>query len=353
MKILIVYGVRPDIINLSLLIPELERTFGKENIITAHTGQHYDWRLDGVFFEELGVEKPKHHLNMPHGLGQGQQTGYVMDKIEPIIKEEKPDLAISFSDANPSVFALTASKLFVKVLHIESGMRSYDWRMPEEKNRRVVDSIADYFFTPTEISLKNLIIEGHDPRRIWITSKLIFDVIENFKEKVDKSMILEELNLEPNNYFLCTLHRPENIEDRETLQNIINGLGLAYKDFDMKILASLHPRTQAALKKFEIRIPDGITITNSFGFFDFTKLEKNCFMGITDSGTVEEDLSWFRKPCEQTRISTARPETVNVGANLVVGGNLYPNMIEKGIQMMANMNTDWQIPYSLGATKKM
>jgi len=356
MKILTCLGIRPDWINMSLLIPRLEKAFGRENVVVVHSGQHYSYYMDKVFFEELGIRDPDYHLGMPKGLKQGQQTAYVINKIEPILLKEKPDVVISFSDGNPSVFAVSASKNFIKVAHIEAGMRSYDWRMPEEKNRRIVDAITDLFFVPTEIARQNLIWEGVAEDKIHITSKLIIDVIEHFKSKWRRSKILEELDLDSGEYFLATLHRPENVEDPDNLWSIIRGLELVYKRYELPIIAPLHPRTQRAIKRFKIDIFKGLNVMNPLGFFDFTKLENNCLCGITDSGTVEEDLCWFRIPCVTTRMSTERPETVHVGANILVGetdGTFIPERIADGVRKMLSKDTDWEIPYSTGATKRI
>lgn len=344
---------------MSLLIPRLEKEFGAENVYVVHSGQHYSWELNGVFFEELALRKPNEHLEMPQNLKQGEQTAYVMSKIEPILEKEKPNIVLSFSDANPSVFAITASKNRIKVAHIESGMRSYDWRMPEEKNRRVVDAISDYLFTPTEISERNLIKEGHDKERIFLTSKLIFDVIENYEKNWERSEILETLSLEKEKYFLVTLHRPENVEDREKLTSILKGIKEIYEKYQMPIVAPLHPRTQSAITRFGleyfVRQPR-FHLLNPIGFFDFTKLERYAYCIITDSGTVEEDACWFKVPCITTRISTERPETVEVGANIIVGqgdGNFNPIRILDAVKEMTDREKNWKIPYSQGATNKI
>lgn len=350
MKITIGMGIRPDTINECLLIPALEREFGRENVIVIHNGQHYSLGLDGIFFKELGLREPDYRLDISRRATPTAQAAETILKSEEILVKEKPDLHISFSDANPCLMALAATKNFIKVLHIEAGMRAYDWRMQEEKNRRMVDSISDYFFCPTNIARLNLLDEGYRKDRISVTGKLIIDVIEHFREVWQMYPCPEE------EYALVTLHRPENVEDYNNFSHIMKGIGLVQKKYGIPIIAPLHPRTQEAIRRFGIKIPKGVDVVDPIGFLKFTRLESKAKFIITDSGTVEEDACWFGVPCITTRMSTERPETVNEGANKLVGekdGTFLPTNILGGVDDMMAQGVSWDMPYEKGATERM
>nr|MBA4404917.1 UDP-N-acetylglucosamine 2-epimerase (non-hydrolyzing) [Nanoarchaeum sp.] len=353
MKICVLGGVRPDWVNLVVLLEE----FKKQGLdyFTIHSKQHYDWLLDGIFFKEMNIEEPKYFLDIGSGL-EGEQTSKLLERSEKILLEEKPNLAVSFSDANPSLYALVASKNLIKVAHLESGMRSMDFRMKEEKNRRMIDSISDILFCPTDIAYDNLIREGIKPEKIFVSGKLIFDVLEKFKDKIDKSAILERLGIRANEYIAVTLHRPENVDDFYNLSNLLEGLNLISKEFELPIVAPLHPRTIEAIKKFNIKVAEGIHTINPLGFFDFVKLEKYCLCYIGDSGTATEECCVFHKPAVTVRPSTERPETVFCGANMIAGnqdGTFNPVSILRATQKMVESDRNWELPemYEPGAAK--
>ena len=190
LKYLIVLGIRPDIINYQPIVKELTRR--KCDFVIVHTGQHYSYFFDKLFFKQLDFPKPDYNLKIGSGT-QAQQLGVLVQKFEKILLKEKPDLVFSFSDANPALSAIVATKMGIKVAHLEAGMRSYDWRMPEEKNRRIIDSFSDYLFTPTSGTKQNLLDEGISPHKIFRVGKPVYDVINNFKNKIDENKILEKL----------------------------------------------------------------------------------------------------------------------------------------------------------------
>jgi UDP-N-acetylglucosamine 2-epimerase (non-hydrolysing) len=337
---MVVLGIRPDIINLQPIVKELKKRRARFSIV--HTGQHYSYFFDGLFFKQLDFPKPDYHLKVGSG-SQAQQLGMLVQKFEKVILKEKPDLVFSFSDANPALSAIVASKMGIKVAHLEAGMRSYDWRMPEEKNRRIVDSIADYLFTPTKGTKNNLLKEGHAPHKIFQVGKPIFDVINNFKKEIDDNNILEKLQIERKNYFLVTAHRPENVGIERPLRNIILALNLLQKTYEKDIIFPIHPRTRKSIKKFGIKLSKRIRLIDPVGFLEFSKLEKNAFCCVTDSGTVQEDSCIFKVPCVTMRISTERSETVEVGSNIVAG--LKKDHIVKAVNTMVNRKTNWKNPY--------
>lgn len=339
-KYMVVLGIRPDIINLYPIVKQLQ--LRKADYVIVHTGQHYSYFFDKLFFKQLNFPKPDYHLKVGSGT-QAQQMAALVSRFEKVLLKEKPDLVFSFSDANPSLSGIVASKMGIKIAHLEAGMRSYDWRMPEEKNRRLMDSIADYLFTPTFRTKQNLLEEGIPLHRIFQVGKLIVDVLNNFREEIDKNNILEKLEIEKKEYFLVTAHRPENVGIKTPLRNILDSLGELYKKYKKIVIFPIHPRSRAAIKKFKLRIPEGIRLMDPLGFLEFSKLEKNAFCCVTDSGTVQEDACIFRVPCVTMRISTERSETVEVGSNIVAG--LNKRHIIEAVHKMVNKKTNWKNPY--------
>lgn len=339
-KYLIVLGIRPDIINYQALVKEFKNN--KIDFSIVHTGQHYSYFFDGIFFKQLKFPKPDYHLKVGSGT-QAHQLGDLVQKFEKVLLKEKPDLVFSFSDANPALSGIVASKMGIKVAHLESGMRSFDWRMQEEKNRRLLDSISDYLFTPTSSTKQNLINEGISSHRIFKVGKPIFEVIENFREEIDKNTILDKLQISKKEYFLVTAHRPENVGIKKPLMNILKALELIYKKYEKIIIFPIHPRTRASIKKFGLKIPKGVKLLDPVGFLEFSKLEKNAFCCVTDSGTVQEDACIFRVPCVTMRISTERSETIEVGSSIAAG--VYAPHIVDAVHKMVNRKTTWKNPY--------
>ncbi len=337
---MVVLGIRPDIINLYPIVKELQKR--KCEYVIVHTGQHYSYFFDKLFFEQLNFPKPDHHLKVGSGT-QAQQMAALVERFEKVLLKEKPDLVFSFSDANPALSGIVASKMGIKVAHLEAGMRSYDWRMPEEKNRRLMDSISDYLFTPTSGTKQNLLDEGIPSHRIFQVGKLIVDVLDHFKEEINKNKILEKLGIEKKEYFLVTAHRPENVGVKTPLRNILESLGELYKTYGKIVIFPIHPRSRASIKKFKLQVPWGVRLMDPLGFLEFSKLEKNAFCCVTDSGTVQEDACIFRVPCVTMRVSTERSETVEVGSNIVAG--LNKKHILEAVHKMVNKKTNWKNPY--------
>jgi len=337
---MIVLGIRPDIINFQPIVKELRKRKCEFSII--HTGQHYSYFFDELFFKQLNFPKPDYHLKVGSG-SQAYQLGVLVQRFEKVLLKEKPNLVFSFSDANPSLSGIVASKIGIKVAHLEAGMRSYDWRMPEEKNRRLMDSISDYLFTPTVRTRKNLLEEGIPSHRIFQVGKLIYDVLEDFKKEIDNNNILEKFGIDKKGYFLVTVHRPENVGIKRPLKNILEALGELHKQYEKPIIFPIHPRTRKSIKKFKIHVPNGIKLFDPVGFLEFSKLEKNAFCCVTDSGTVQEDSCIFKIPCVTMRISTERSETVEVGSNIVAG--LNKKHILEAVKIMINRKANWKNPY--------
>ena len=337
---MIVLGIRPDIINLYPIVKELQRR--KCDYVIVHTGQHYSYFFDKLFFEQLNFPKPDYHLKIGSGT-QAQQLAATVERFEKVLLKEKPDLVFSFSDANPALSGIVASKMGIKVAHLEAGMRSYDWRMPEEKNRRLMDSISDYLFTPTSGTKRNLLEEGIPAHRIFQIGKPIWDVLYLFRHQIDENNIMQKIGVERGEYFLVTAHRPENVGVKTPLKNILETLGELYKVYGKRVIFPIHPRSRSSIKAFGLKVPHGVILLDPLGFLEFSKLEKNAFCCVTDSGTVQEDACIFKVPCVTMRISTERSETVEIGSNIVAG--LNKRHILEAVNIMVNKRYNWKHPY--------
>ncbi len=347
MKIAIVVGTRPEIIKMSPIIRECKNT--NLNYILIHTGQHYSYALDKIFFEEL--ELPLPHYNLEIGSGSHAEiTGKCLINIEKVLVKEQPDVVLVEGDTN-SVLAggLAASKLHIKVGHVEAGLRSHDRSMPEEINRILVDHLSDFLFTPTHLAQSNLLEEGINEKKIFITGNSIVDAVHQNLEIAKKCpQILEKLNIEPNRYFLLTSHRQENVDDKTRLEGILNGLEFIYERWNLPIIYPIHPRTKKRLEEFGLQLPKGISVTEPLGFLEFLYLEANSLLILTDSGGIQEEACILKVPCVTLRDNTERPETLTVGANILVGTN--PSHILEGVTEMIDKSRNWDNPLGDGKT---
>jgi len=346
MKIAVVLGTRPEIIKMSPVIRECERR-GLDYFV-LHTGQHYSHEMDRVFFDELELLQPRYNLGVGSG-SHAEQTGKIMAGVERVLMEEQPDIVLVQGDTNTVLAgALAASKLHIKIGHVEAGLRSFDRSMPEEINRVVADRISDYLFAPTEIAKGNLIKEGLAADKISVTGNTIVDSVnQNLEISKRKVNVLKELGLKPNEYFLVTAHRAENVDDREKLGEIIKGLVLIGKKFSLPVVFPIHPRTRKMVESFGFEL-DGIMAINPIGFLEFLQLEANSRLVLTDSGGVQEETCILGIPCVTLRDNTERPETLDVGSNTLVGAKAQ-DMLE-GTRKMLKQGNDWKNPFGDGTS---
>ncbi len=315
MKFCIILGTRPEIIKMSPIIREcLKRNL---DFFTIHTGQHYSYEMDRIFFEELKLPVPQYNLDVGSG-SHGHQTGKMLAGIEDILIKEKPDIVYIQGDTNTVLAgALAASKLHIKIGHVEAGLRSFDRTMPEEVNRVIADHISDLLFAPTEASKALLLKEGIPESKIFVTGNTIVDAVNENLKIADNSNILERLGLKPKEYMLSTLHRQENVDDKARLLEIMKGLGEVSKKYMMPIVLPIHPRTKKMIKEFGIQLPEGVRAIEPLGFMEFLKAEANAKLVLTDSGGVQEECCILGVPCVTLRENTERPETITVGANIL------------------------------------
>lgn len=345
MKIAIIIGTRPEIIKMSPIIRECRRR--RLNYFILHTNQHYSINLDKIFFKELGLPQPKYNLGTGSG-SHGKQTGKMLVEIEKVLIKEKPDIVLVEGDTNTVLAgALAAAKLHIKVGHIEAGLRSYFREMPEEINRILIDHCSDFLFAPTQKAKEILLKEGIPARKIFVVGNTIVDAVyQNLKLAQKKSRILNHLHLVKRNYFLVTVHRQENVDKKERLKGILEGLGLIYKKFNLPIIYPIHPRTKKMIVRFKLLIPRGVNLIEPVGFLDFLQLETSAKLVLTDSGGIQEEACILRVPCVTLRDNTERPETIEVGGNILAG--VSPMKILLATKKMLKKPKKWENPFGVG-----
>lgn len=336
-KVLTILGTRPEIIRLSRIINKLDNLVDHK---VLHTGQNYDPLLNDIFFKELGLRNPDIIIDNT-GSSFAEQIGNTFIGVEKFINEFNPDKVLILGDTNSGLAAFICERLGVPVYHMEAGNRCYDLKVPEEKNRKVIDSISTINLPYTNLSRENLLREGIPNNRISVTGNPIKEVIDFYTDRIQQSTILNDLNLMPSSYIIATAHRAENVDHDTRLQNIFRAFEEISKEY--KIVFSCHPRTRQKLEKFKIDTSNpNIIILEPFGFFDFIKLEQNSVMAISDSGTVQEEMCLFHIPTVTIRDTTERPETVWCGSNIVSG--LNTDQILLSYKIMKSVERNWKIP---------
>ena len=333
MKIMSIFGTRPEIIRLSRIFPLLDANFQH---VMVNTNQNFTPELNSIFFSELNIRKPDYTLKIKTGQF-GTEVAKIISQTEKIIIKEKPDVMLILGDTNSGLSAIVAAHYGVKIVHLEAGMRAYDFRMPEDKNRTLIDHLSSVLLPYTNYSRENLIHENIHPSKIYVVGNPIIEVIDYFLPKIQKSKILEKMKLKEKEYILITAHRSENVDDENNLKKIFSSLEKINKKFKKRIIYPMHPRTLSKIKN--IKIPKSIEIIKPLGFFDFTKLEKNAFCLITDSGTVPEETLYFKRPCITIRESTERLETIEAGANILSG--LQPQQMLDAVETITSQKPSW------------
>ena len=345
MKISIILGTRPEIIKMSPIIRYCQEK--KLDYFTIHTGQHYSINMDKIFFKELDLPKPKYNLDIGSG-SHGKQTGLMLEKIEKILQEEKPDVVLVQGDTNSVLAgALAAAKLHIKVGHVEAGLRSYDRQMPEEINRILTDHISDFLFVPTKRAKEIALQEGIDQKKVFVTGNTIVDAVyQNLTIAEKKSKIMDKLDLKKKGYILITAHRQENVDVKVKLKNILESFKKVHKETKMKLIYPIHPRTRKMIAKFDLKVPKYVDLIEPIGFLDFLVVEANAKAILTDSGGVQEESCILKVPCVTLRENTERPETIEVGGNLLAGTN--PIKILKCLKLVLKKQKQWKNPFGDG-----
>lgn len=349
-KVAVVVGTRPGIIKMSPLIKTLESRNLEHFVI--HAGQHYSENLDDAFFKDLQLSTPDYRLeSVKQCEYHGEQTAEMLEGIEEALLKEQPRVILVCGDANFNLAgALAARKLGMDVGHVEAGLRSNDWTMPEEHNRVMIDHISDYLFSPTDEAEMNA-REDNVTGDIHVTGNTIVDAVEEHIEIASKrSSILKELSLKSNGYFVVTFHREENVDDEDTFLNLVNVLDRMSTEFEAPIVFPAHPRTTKMMDIYNLRDRmediDNLELIEPLGYLDFLWLLSNTKMAVTDSGGIQEEACILEKPCVTLRENTERPETVEVGGNIIAGTN--PDDVLEAIQTMENRTNSWKNPFGEG-----
>ncbi len=339
MKVLTIFGTRPEIIRLSRVIALLDQ-FCDHTLV--HTGQNYDKNLSDIFFSELGVHDPDIHLGI-QSTSFADQAGQIIAKSGEILAEHQPDKLLILGDTNSGLSAIVAARMGIPVYHMEAGNRCYDDRVPEEINRRIIDHSSEVLMPYTHRSKDNLIREGIERQRIFVTGNPITEVLDYYAAQIDASDILARDDLTAGEFFLVTMHRAENVDLPQRLQGLIDGLQQIGEKYQQPVVVSAHPRMRDKIRRFNIDTDsDYLRLSDPFGFFDFVHMEKNARCVISDSGTVQEECSVFGVPNVTIRDVTERAETVEVGSNILSGGSASD--LVRVVDIVLHTSNDWSPP---------
>jgi UDP-N-acetylglucosamine 2-epimerase (non-hydrolysing) len=338
MKIMTIMGTRPEIIRLSRVIPLLDKH--SEHVI-VHTGQNYEKTLNDIFFQELGVRTPDYVLKC-RSENVTEQIGKIMVETEKAMKKERPDRLLVLGDTNSGLSSYVAARLGIPVYHMEAGNRCYDDRVPEEINRRVIDHCSNVLMPYTERSKENLVREGISRERIYVTGNPIHEVLTHHDSSIEKNSVLDDMGLEKGKYFVATLHRAENVDVESRLLAFIKSFSMIFDKYKMPIVWSVHPRTCSRLTKEMNTEINGVRLVPPLGLFEFIKLEKNAACVLTDSGTVQEECCIFKVPNVTLRDTTERPETIEVGSNILSGAST--ESVLRGVDIVMNRTRQWEPP---------
>jgi UDP-N-acetylglucosamine 2-epimerase (non-hydrolysing) len=339
MKIVTVFGTRPEIIRLSETIKVLDRVC--ENVL-VHTGQNHDFELSEIFLRQLEVRQPDVHLGV-RSSGFPEQLGLIAAGVAAVLEREKPDRVLILGDTNSGLSAIVAARRGIPVYHMEAGNRCFDDRVPEEINRRIIDHCSAVLMPYTQRSKENLLREGIERQRIFVTGNPIFEVLEAHAAQIDASKALESLGLAEGGYFLATLHRAENVDEPARLASLFDGLGRVGEQFGQPVVVSLHPRTADRLAANGLAPRSGLVrLAKPFGFFDFVQLEKHARCVLTDSGTVQEECCIVGVPNVTLRDVTERAETIEVGSSILTGAD--PATIVSAVALVLERRRAWVVP---------
>ena len=331
LKVMTVVGTRPEIIRLSEVIKAIDRAKDTFDQVLVHTGQNYDFELNEIFFEDLGLRKPNVFLAAA-GETALSTIGNILIKMEKVLDDHKPDVFLVLGDTNSALCALAAKRKKVPVFHMEAGNRSFDERVPEELNRKIVDHISDINLPYTTLSRQYLLREGLPADRIIKTGSPMKEVIDSNRNKIDQSKILDQLNVIDRKYFVVSAHREENINDETSFQNLINTLNQIAKDYQQPIIVSTHPRTKKMIDSKQIKLDSLVQLLKPLKFSDYIKLQMHARVVLSDSGTINEETSILGLRALNIRDAHERPEAMEEATTPLVG--LSPHKVMLGISLL-------------------
>ncbi|MBS1520080.1 MAG: UDP-N-acetylglucosamine 2-epimerase (non-hydrolyzing) [Bacteroidetes bacterium] len=330
LKVMTVVGTRPEIIRLSRVMAALDQSEAIDHIL-VHTGQNYDYELNQIFFDDLGIRKPDHFLNAA-GATATATVGQILIKIDPLLESEKPDVFLILGDTNSCLCAIPAKKRQIPIFHMEAGNRCFDQRVPEETNRRIVDHIADINLTYSDIAREYLLREGLPADRIIKTGSPMFEVLNHYKPEIEKSDVLSRLNLEEGKYFVVSSHREENINSEKNFNGLIESLNHIAETFGFPVIVSTHPRTRNMIEAKKVSVRPEVQFLKPLGFNDYNALQMKSYAVLSDSGTISEESSILNFRALNIRDAHERPEAMEEASVMMVG--LNPERIMQGLKQL-------------------
>lgn len=328
LKVMTVVGTRPEIIRLSRVLAKLDEHC--EHVL-VHTGQNYDFELNEVFFQDLGVRKPDYFLSAA-GKSAAETIGQVVIKVDEVLEKEQPEAMLVLGDTNSCISAIPAKRRKVPIFHMEAGNRCFDQRVPEETNRKIVDHVSDINLTYSTIARDYLLAEGVPADRVIKTGSPMFEVLSTYMDQIDGSDILAKLELEPEKFFVVSAHREENVDDDKRLADLAVSLNAVAEKYDMPVIVSTHPRTRARIEAKNIQFHDNIRLMKPMGFHDYNKLQKSSKAVLSDSGTITEESSIMNFPALNIREAHERPEGMEEASVMMVGVN--PERVMQGLELL-------------------
>ena len=329
-KVMTILGTRPELIKMSRVIAEFD-THTKHLLV--HTGQNYDYELNQIFFDDLGIRKPNFFLDAA-GATATETVGQILIKIDPLLADEKPDAFLVLGDTNSCLCAIPAKKRHIPIFHMEAGNRCFDQRVPEETNRKIVDHISDINLTYSTIAREYLLREGLPADKIIKTGSPMFEVLHHYLDEIKKSEVLNKLNIEENKYFVVSAHREENINSEKNFNNLMNSLNLIAEKYGYPIIVSTHPRTRNMIDSKQIKMRPEIQFLKPMGFNDYNALQMKSYAVLSDSGTISEESSILNFPALNIREAHERPEAMEEASVMMVG--LNPERIMQGLKELQN-----------------
>lgn len=331
LKLMTIIGTRPEIIRLSAVIKCADKYFDH---VLVHTGQNWDYTLNQVFFEDLGLREPNYYLDSV-GKDLGETMGNIIAKSYEVMQQEQPDAVLLLGDTNSALSAISAKRLKIPIFHMEAGNRCWDWNVSEMINRKIVDHISDVNLPYTEHSRRYLLSEGIDGKTIFVTGSPMREVLRDHAEQIEKSDVLERLNLEKNKYILLSSHREENIDNEENFMSLMNAVNDIAEKYQMPVIYSTHPRSKKYIEKRNFKFHPLVQNLKPFGFMDYNKLQKNAYCVLSDSGTLSEESAMLGFAGVLIRTSTERPEVLDKGS--VVIGGITDKTVEQALELAVSM----------------
>tara|TARA_R110002124_G_scaffold55108_2_gene156057 strand:+ start:20056 stop:21189 length:1134 start_codon:yes stop_codon:yes gene_type:complete len=330
LKVMTVVGTRPEIIRLSRVLARLDET---TDHVLVHTGQNYDYELNQVFFDDLGLRKPDHFLNAAIG-GAAQTIGAIISSMDAVLESEAPDALLVLGDTNSSLSVIPAKRRRVPIFHMEAGNRCFDQRVPEETNRRIVDHVADVNLTYSDIAREYLLAENLPPDRVIKTGSPMFEVLSHYADRIDSSDVLDRLKLKAHDYFVVSAHREENIDDVRSFTRLVEVLNRVAETYDRPVIVSTHPRTQKRIDAAGATFHGQVRLLKPLGFHDYVRLQKSARAVLSDSGTITEESSILNFPALNIREAHERPEGMEEASVMMVG--LNPDRVMQALALIAD-----------------